>query len=361
MSILKFATFNVENLFSRAKVLNYYNPEVGDEKMKTIADLRNEFKKATYDKPKIIDLYKEVKDLIKFNVIKSKVGQYIIYESKDKYQVAPNGIDDWFGYIEFKRDKFDDVSMKNAARVIKEINADVICLIEVENRPTLESFNSQQLEGLYPYNMLIDGNDDRGIDVSICSMLKLNTIRTNIFDGPPKSRTFSRDCLEVEVIAENGKSIYFMINHLKSKLGADQAANDARRKLQADRINEILQERYNLDDQLIVIAGDFNDTPNSTPLQPLLGNVKLFDVLKEKFPEQPEERWTYHYKKKKQQFDYILASKPLMVGFRDAGVLLKGIAEVEELSNGQIEPYKDVTSWRDAASDHGAVWAEFEL
>lgn len=359
MSILKFATFNVENLFGRAKVLNFFNHSTGEAKLRLIADLQNELDQITYNKPGIINLYQQVKDYIKINVIRSNVGKWIIYKRRGQYRVVPNGKNDWFGYIEFKRDKFDDKTMKNTGRVIRNVNAHVICMIEVENRQVLKAFNSERLNRMYPYNMLIDGNDPRGIDVSIYSKLRLGAVRTNIFDGPPRSRTFGRDCLEVEVITGSGQSIYFLVNHLKSKSGPNQRQNNQRRQRQANRVNQILQNRYNLTNHFVVVAGDFNDTPNSAPLQPLLGNNRLHDVLELQFPN-PQDRWTYHYNQN-EQIDYILVSDPLRNAFHQAGVLRKGIADVGVYSNGQIRPYPSVTSWRNAASDHGAVWAEFDL
>ncbi len=151
MAIYRFATFNVENLFGRAKVLNFYKNETGDDKLRIIADLQTELERNVYNKPEIIRLYEQVKDYIKFNVLKSTVGHRIVYMYHGNYRVAPNGKDDWFGFIEYKLDKFDDQTQKNTARVIREINADVICLIEVENRPVLTKFNSERLYRDYPY------------------------------------------------------------------------------------------------------------------------------------------------------------------------------------------------------------------
>ena len=45
----------------------------------------------------------------------------------------------------------------------------------------------------------------------------------------------------------------------------------------------------------MIIAGDFNDTPGSAPLKPLLNNSDLFDALAvANVP--PDQRWTYCYR-----------------------------------------------------------------
>jgi hypothetical protein len=256
MAQLKIATFNVENLFSRAKVLNFYDHEIGSEKLKLIGKLQAEFAKDVYDKQEIISKYVKVKDYIKFNVMRLAPGvsHYIVYFSsiQNSYVVSPNGKEDWFGFLEFKRHSFDDEAQKNTARVIRDVNADLMCIIEVENRPVLNWFNSDRLYRRYPYNMLIDGNDSRGIDVGLYSKLQIANVRTNVFEGPGNSRTFPRDCLEVEVKTENGDSIFVLINHFTSKWGWDTAATDDRRERQARRVSKILDERYDLENQYVV-------------------------------------------------------------------------------------------------------------
>ncbi|MGR3310871.1 MAG: endonuclease/exonuclease/phosphatase family protein [Candidatus Brocadiales bacterium] len=360
MAEIRIATFNVENLFDRPMVMNLYEHSDGDEKLAIIAKLQRELERTVYNKPLIIDLYKQVKNYIKINVMKSDVGYPIIYKPRNApYRVRPKGRKDWYGFIQLKRDKFDDITQKNTARVIRGIGADVMCMVEIGNRLVLKHFNSELLSRMYSHNMLIDGNDTRGIDVGLFSKLELGAIKTNIFDGPAKSRTFSRDCLEVEVITKDGQSIYFLVNHLKSKSGWDQRRNDDRRKRQADRIKEILKSNYDLCRDMVVVAGDLNDTPDRQPLRPLLNIKRLNDVLELQFPN-PQDRWTYHYKSN-EQIDYILVSDPLRDAFQKAGVERRGIDGVDTYTNGQIKPFPSVTNWRNAASDHGAVWADFNL
>jgi endonuclease/exonuclease/phosphatase family metal-dependent hydrolase len=207
---------------------------------------------------------------------------------------------------------------------------------------------------------LIDGNDSRGIDVGLYSKLEIVNVRTNIFDGPGNSRTFPRDCLEVEVRSESGESVFILVNHFTSKWGTNSAATDQRRGRQANRVSEILDERYDLINQYVVVAGDLNDTPDRPPLQPLLAKPNLHDVLKEQFPHEPAKRWTYHFESN-EQIDYILVSEKLKGCLTGAGVERRGMDDVDEYSNGEISPYNSVTNWRDAASDHGAVWAVFNV
>ena len=56
----------------------------------------------------------------------------------------------------------------------------------------------------------------------------------------------------------------------------------------------ILAERYDIKKQWVIIAGDFNDTPGSAPLKPLLNNSGLFDTLAVANVS-ADQRWTYYF------------------------------------------------------------------
>jgi endonuclease/exonuclease/phosphatase family metal-dependent hydrolase len=255
-----------------------------------------------------------------------------------------------------KRAKISELARKSTAEVVKALGADVLCTIEVEDRLTLAGFNQDLLgKERFPYPMAIDGNDDRGIDVGVLSRLELLNIRTHIFDEDSKGVIFSRDCLQLELRLKDGRSLHFLCNHLKSKGYGSQAGNDDKRRRQARQIARILGG-FNLAQDLVIVAGDMNDTPGSAPLAPLLNVPNLHDVLELQFGNNMQQRWTYQYKNQREQIDFLLASKPLRDGFQRAAVERRGIYGVP----GNV-PFASVTSAKTAASDHGAIWAEFTI
>lgn len=360
---MRISTFNTENLFSRAKVLNLHNNAEGDKLLKKIGDLQAELKKPVYDKPKIFSLYKSLKEYIDINEDRGKLFKHKLSAITG---VAANSPGDWDGSIKFKRDKFTETTRINTAKVLKAVKADVQCIVEVENRDTLAGFNRDMLGPVkFPYNIVIDGNDLRGIDVGLLSRYPVKSIRTHIFDKEkPTSRSyiFSRDCLEVELdLGKNKAPLYLVCNHFKSKgYSASQADADKRRKLQADTVKKILSDNYDLKKDLVVVLGDFNDTPDSNPLKDLLATTHLFDVLKLKFGTDIEKTYTYFFKAKT-QIDYVLVSRPLKDVFKDAGVERRGMFELNALSNGAEKRFDTVTAPSNAASDHAAVWADFDI
>lgn len=363
------ATFNVENLFGRAKILNLRNSDVINGKLKLVDELNTLIHKPAdftpTQKARIVELYQELKPYV---TIRENRGSKLFNQAKTKV-VAKNG-NDWDGELDFTRDHFSKLARENTAKVIKDTKADVACIVEAEDRIALKAFDTELLNNRFACEMLLDGNDTRGIDVGIYSKFPLGGVWTHMFDKGSNNRPiFSRDCPEYEVLLPNGQSLYVLCNHLKSK-GYDSAGTaDAKRKAQATAVADILKG-YNLATDLVVVAGDLNDTPDSGPLEPLLSIANLYDVLDLQFPNEPRKRWTYCYKKEFNQIDYLLVSKPLKNAIQEAHVERRGIYNLKKLTtDSQGTPnqvpveteYASVTHWTDAASDHGAVWAEFAL
>ena len=365
----RLATYNVENLFGRAKVLNFAKHETGDEKMVKIAELQSILEKASYstaDRDRAGRLYDELRSFIGYNILRSEIGFYLFRRhvadgdgEKETYRLAPTRRDQWHGFLTYKRDTFSDETSRYTARVIEEVNADVLCINEVESRPVLDNFNADRLDQLYPYNILIDcKTDSRGIDVGIYSKYPIGTVRTNIFSTDNKGKAiFSRDCLEVEILTEQGP-LHLLANHLKSKfLGGDD-----KRKAQAQEDRRILEERYDLKAQRVAVVGDLNDTPGSDPLSPLIGMAGLIDVLASSAGPPAGRRWTYRFEDEFNQIDYILVSEPLAAAVTGAGIERRGMPpEALDGSNASVQPFRGITSWRNAGSDHAAVFADFHL
>lgn len=353
----RLATFNVENLFSRPRLLNFQNNEVGDQVIVKVVEFRQELKKTAYDKPRILELFQQVKDFVV--VVETRAKLF----NRDKSVVVASGVKAWDGFIDFKADKFAEPAIQNTARVIRSVNADICALIEVESRPTMRHFCTERLPNQgtfkrYQHQMLIEGNDDRGIDVGLLSRFPIRNLRSHVDDRNGNSEIFSRDCLEAEVMLPNGRPLWVLLNHFKSKGFGSQATSNERRRRQAEQVAKILRG-HNLKRDLVAVVGDLNDTPTSAPLASLMAVPHLHDVLKLKFPNAAD-RWTYHFARN-EQIDYLLVSDPLKAALQTAGVERRGIFKVDEFSGGTIQPFDTVTRFTESASDHGAVWAQFTL
>jgi endonuclease/exonuclease/phosphatase family metal-dependent hydrolase len=219
-------------------------------------------------------------------------------------------------------DIFNEVEKKITAAAVAAVAADVMVLQEVENLLLLDRFHSQLLQGrLYPYRLLIDGNDPRNIDVAILSKHPILAARTWRHERDEENRPglFSRDCLEVEIDV-NGAPLVLFVNHLKSMMGGRGATRD-RRVAQSKRVAEIFNARFGPSfDGNFAVLGDLNDYPETeeesgkmveTGIGALLYHPNLVNIV-ERLPK--KERWTHWYKggkkgKRAKQLDYILLGR----------------------------------------------------
>jgi len=328
MAKLRIASFNVENLFRRAKILNELERTETTRLLKLVDELQGLLKETNYTelrKKRIVALLKELRGYVTVRVDRGK-----LFTGMGATKVGADGKHDWDGEILFTHEKVKEGARKSTAAVIKAVKADVCCIVEAENRIILDAFNTEMLSGVqrFQQNMLIDGNDVRGIDVGLLSKLPLGAIRTHMFEKDTTGRAlFSRDCLHVEVLLPNKKVLHVLCNHFKSKMNND-AASDSKRKRQATRVAELVKE-FDLVKDLVVVAGDLNDTPDSDPLGPLMKVRNLHDALGMQFGTDMRQRWTYKYRSQLNQIDYLLISKPLKEAFVAAGVERRGIHGVE--------------------------------
>jgi endonuclease/exonuclease/phosphatase family metal-dependent hydrolase len=346
---LRIATFNCENLFSRPKIFKK-SKEKSLELLNYVSLLQTELCKDVFDHDRIKELKQELSGFATINDIRGR-------------HTSAAGAGDWLGWVELTRSKADDAAVKNTARVINDINADVICLVEVENRPALQVFHDDLLldqflkpagkEG-YEFILLIDGNDERGIDVAVMSRLPVLWLCSHInekcdYNGK-QVPTFSRDCLEVQIQLPGQKLLHLMVNHFKS-MGyspPNDPQSNRRRMRQAARVAE-LSDKHDLQQEYIVIAGDFNSPPNSPSLSPLLQKEGLYNV---NLGLEESERGTY--RTGKDQLDYLLVSDALKTCLQGEYVERRGM-----FSSKKWPHYDTVTGKRTEASDHSAVVADF--
>lgn len=381
---MRIGAFNVENLFERARALNQdewmdepgVDPSrwsAGRKALDAYAKLNALLRKSAYsatDKAAIVDQLKvlglEKSDESKLVILRKNRGTLLKRPKSGGVEIVANGRDDWIGWLELKKEPVDEVATQNTARVLKAINADIVVVVEAEHRISLCRFNEQVLEGVggRPYDqiMLIDGNDERGIDVGLMtrSSATIESVRSHVDDKVGKEPIFSRDCPEFHLQLASGERLVVLANHLKSKGYGGAAQSNARRSAQAARIREIYDGLRADGVDYVAVAGDFNDTPDSAPLASLLANGSdLQDISAHPSFNDGGRPGTYANSTKGNKIDYILLSPALFAKVTAGGVDRRGVWGGK---NGTLWPiFPEMTSAHQAASDHAAIWADVAL
>jgi endonuclease/exonuclease/phosphatase family metal-dependent hydrolase len=368
---MRIASFNVENLFSRARALNQETWAEGREVLAIYSRLNTRLQRPTYSSADKAAILADIEqfgldrtDESEFARLRQNRGGLLKRPRNAPTEVVAAGRDDWVGWIELKTEAVNVIATRMTAKVIQDVNADVLAVIEAEDRIALKRFNEQLLKPIgaaYDCIMLIDGNDDRGIDVGLLTRSDINigAIISHVDDSVGGDRIFSRDCPEFTVRV-GGQRLLVLVNHLKSKGYGTPASSNARRKAQAARVREIYDLRRSEGADLIAVVGDFNDTPGSDPLSPLLGTGSdLRDITEHPRFQSDGRPGTYANGTASNKIDYILLSPALFDEVMDGGIWRKGVWGG---TNGTLFPhYDEMEGSAHAASDHAAIWADINL
>jgi hypothetical protein len=180
---MRIASFNVENLFERARAMNQseWTEEPGPNPSRwsagrKVLDLYSKFNaiiaKPAYSEADKTEITEHLKDLglaksdeSKLVILRQNRGHFVRRPRAGGLEVVANGRADWIGWLDLKKEAVNEVATQNTARVLRDVGADVIVVVEAEDRISLCRFNEQVLEGIggrpYDHIMLIDGNDER--------------------------------------------------------------------------------------------------------------------------------------------------------------------------------------------------------
>jgi hypothetical protein len=140
--IMRLSTFNLENLFDRAAIMNLSTWEEGKSVLEDFSRLNNLIARPTYSNKitiEMIEIMQSYPGLIskgesKYIRLRDTRGKFIKKRTSGQVEIIANGRADWIGWFELVKEQVKETATENTARVIKEIDADIQCVIEVEDR-----------------------------------------------------------------------------------------------------------------------------------------------------------------------------------------------------------------------------------
>lgn len=151
--------------------------------------------------------------------------------------------------------------VQNLSKVIKAYDStgmgpDILFLQEIENVNVVNKLVTKGLDKLgYISQVLIEGDDSRGIDVAVISKYPVISSKHHsiIVNG---TKLDTRGILEV-ALNVNGKTVVVFANHWPSQ------ANPAEERIASAELLSHLADKADAD--LILAAGDFNTLPTDSP------------------------------------------------------------------------------------------------
>jgi len=274
------------------------------------------------------------------------------------------------------------IKLKNIAKVIKEIDADIIALQEIESLEALKDlrFKLKQNGLYYQYYKIAD---KKNTTVKVALLSKIPFVYTKELSVTATNKY--RNILESKFTI-NKQDLYLFINHWKSKSGPESRRIVSAKALQ----KRIKQLGYNKN---IILLGDFNsdheeyikfqrkrkhnDTNGKTGINHILKTIQqnkkssLVSYKQDNFynlwyDTKEDERYSYFFRGKKETLDNMLISQSLLnkkdIYYKDSSIssykpayLLKG-KNINRWQTSRIKPYKHKGK---GYSDHLPVVASF--
>ena len=153
-----------------------------------------------------------------------------------------------------------DLKLKNSAEVLKDLNADILGICEVENRFMMEELNRAYLDRDYSI-VHYDSPDSRGIDCALFYDSKV----FKLYESKPIKNILpgnlpTRDIIHVKGTYED-QLLHIFVNHWPSNYGGREKAIPKRAATSNLLEKVLLDILLDNSDANIILVGDFNEEP----------------------------------------------------------------------------------------------------
>jgi len=211
-------------------------------------------------------------------------------------------------------------SRKMVAEIIASLSPEIAVLIEVGGREGLQELLAllKEKKTDYPFSSVVEGQDpERRIAIIARFTPQLVAHETSsTYNLKGQEVRVQRGFAHLVFAFANGYRLHLVAAHLKSKMFDRLGQTDMRRyeaRLLRYLVNEIQEKEPQAN---ILVAGDFNDSPDSSPLNTLYN--RRAQEAKQLFDLRPGDShglcWTYLYDPgdSYSRIDYLLASLALL-------------------------------------------------
>ncbi len=223
---MRLATFNIQNLFHRDKRLMRIS------RGKCFLDWIKEMDflmKKDYKTHNDLDRVKELSFLLGFDeakyppfvVMRKRGGMLFIRGCYSSKEMMASSLNDWNGWVELQTLPVDLISIENKARVLAEVNPDVLLLQEIEDRASLLEFNNQYLPNFntvaYEDVLVLQGNDDKGREMAFLSKngYKIQEVKTYMGEvDEMETPLFEKNLMIYKLTTPSNNHLFLISVHL---------------------------------------------------------------------------------------------------------------------------------------------------
>lgn len=374
---MKIATFNIQNVYNRNKefiqlslskcVTNWY---------KELDQLISKGGKV----PRDLDRMKELSFLLGFEevginsyaLLRRRGGQLFVRRLTTPSEERANDFNGWNGWIFVQTIPTNSKALENKARVIAEVNPDILLLQEVEDKSALSEFNREFLKenSLVPYEnlLVLQGNDERGQELAFLSKngYVVKSFHSYMGEKEDGEYLFEKNVIQYEVTSPSQVKVWIIAVHF-TEMGKNKEQSDRKRFRQASRVAEIYQQLLDEGKDHVVVTGCFNAVSYCYSLSPLLQQKDLKDITRHSsfnvdFDEGKDASYfrmgAYKMGVNLKQKDYLLFSPELFKRINRGGLNRKGIFPSNKP---QWPVYSSLTKKEHSASEHPFIWAELDI
>ncbi|WP_435138463.1 hypothetical protein [Formosa sp. A9] len=364
---MKLATFNIENLFHRDRKLM---ESALDSSRKQWIQEMDELMIKTPKTVGAIARIRELAYLLGFENITNK--PYALLSNKDgilffkgcdySERIKATLINNWNGWLQLQTQAIPVVATSNKARVISEINPDILVLQEVEDRISLEQFNKELLPKFQcaPYKdiQIIQNNIDHGLETALLLRegYELLHIKTH----------YQNPLIEFKILMPDTSVLHLLAINFKKTTNENDVLDEKRAFFSlylAKRYEALIAEG----NQHIVIAGSLGAPSYCYSVAPLIQKTSLKDItrhlsfeviLDQGVDEKYHRLGAYRKGVNIKQTDYMLLSPRLFEVLVDSGLNRKGMWPKHRP---QFHHYKSIKNSTQAASSHPLVWGKLKF
>ncbi|WP_136468531.1 hypothetical protein [Flagellimonas onchidii] len=375
---MKIAFFNIQNIFCRHISLlerNNADNKIGwIEEFETLLIQPNRTQK-DYDRMRILSYFLGFDNKAKtsYFTIKNAMGELLLKKGLDTETPKASYLTNWEGWAKVDSMPIDEVPILNKAKVIKEVEPDILILLEVENRASLVQFNrhflSSKENSPYTETVFLETNDlfGRGIGVLAKKGFDLEYIKTHVNELDDKGNPiFDMDLQEYRFRTSSGLPLDILCSHFANNNYTPDFFVD-RQKKQSEYIAKLFVKKQIDTYNHSVFMGTLNAPAYSNAISTMIKNIGLSDITKhpnfavdlDKGKDAGYYRLgAYRMGVNIKQRDYLMLSNGLFKTIKNCGLVRKGMWYKTQP---KWNIFGSINNEKHAASEHPLLWCQLNI